>query len=136
MAHPALDYINTAVALATFFIAEDLRVSISNVRSFFRSKPSRLAPEFEKLDAIEFLTQLVIDEELLKELSGQVSGAIDDEKQCVKKAKSGSQMDACERRAERAVCNSLNYILNRNDDKLPTKYLQDKWTGYHCERVR
>jgi hypothetical protein len=134
MAHPALEYINTAATVAGFLISQDLKVTIENVRDFFRRNPSNLSTQFERPQELAFLQRLVIDPELLEELTGEVPGAIGAEIKCLKAARTHQAKDACGRRAEKSVCDALNRIQDRNHDDLPTEYLKDRWNSYRCVR--
>lgn len=135
MAHPALEYINTAVTLASFLVSQDLQATAENVRSFFRRNPSDLANKFEQTHELAFVAKLVIDPELLEELSGSVADAIGEEVDCYSKATTPQKKDACARKAEKSVCDSLNRIKDRNNDDLPTSDLYNAWESYRCERV-
>ena len=134
MAHPALEYINTAVAIAGFLISQDLKVTVENVRAYFRLNPSNLNTQFEKPQELDFLHKLIIDPGLLGDLTDDVSGAISDERHCLNVASIPQEKDACGRMAEKSVCDSLNRIMDRNKDDLPTDYLKGKWQSYRCVR--
>lgn len=43
-----------------------------------------------------------------------------------------NEIHAIEARAERAICDFLNRIRNRNKGKLPNKKLQDMWDSFKC----
>lgn len=134
MAHPVLEYLNTAVALSTFLISSDLRATVENVKAYFRGNPSDLDVQFELPQEIA-LINLIIEKDLLDDLTKRVGDSITDERNCLQNARTGQEMDACGRRAEKSICNNLNYIKDRNDDDLPTDYLDDKWGSYGCVRA-
>lgn len=135
MAHPALEYINTAVSLATFLISKELPATIDNIRSYFSTRKSIYAQKFQESQEIALVQKLVIDSDLLDTLKTKVKGAISDEADCVKKAKRPQENEACKRKAERNVCDHLNYIMDRNNGALPTDFLTDSWASYGCVRV-
>jgi hypothetical protein len=93
--------------------------------------PNSLSLRFEQPQELALLN-LIIDKGLLDDFTDKVKDAIKEERNCIKKAKTGQELDACGRRAEKSVCNSLNYIRERNDDDLPTDYLNDAWKSYGC----
>jgi hypothetical protein len=66
MTHPALEYINTAVSVAGFFVSRDLQVTVENVRNFSRDNINNLSADFEKPQEIAFLQKLVIDKICLR----------------------------------------------------------------------
>lgn len=135
MANDVLEYMNTAISLAAFLVSSDLKATVQDFRFYFEKYPSKLAAKFEAKKELEFVAQLIIDPTLLEELRGRVEGAIDDEVKCLRIAVKPQQMDACARKAERSVCNALNYIRERNEDELPTDFLKEKWRSYGCESI-
>lgn len=135
MANEVLEYINTATAVAAFLISADLTATLQNVREYFRSHPSALSAQFEQPDEIAFVRALVIDRELLEALSDDVTGAIMAERDCLKRSSTPQEKDACGRRAEKRVCDSLNRIRDRNEDSLPTDFLNRRWRSYRCARA-
>ena len=131
--NPTLEYLNLAIALVAFLISNDLSVTVANIREYFRRNPNPLGVRFEQPQELALLN-LIIDKGLLDRLTDKVKDAIDDETNCIKNAKTGQEMDGCARKAEKAVCDSLNYIRDRNNEDLPTDYLNDSWSSYRCVR--
>lgn len=130
-----LEYINTAVAIATFLISNDLKATVENVRQYFAVQKEPLDSTFLQVDEIKFVAKLIIDDDLLRELSDLANGAIHRERNCLKKATDAQSRDACARRAEKDVCDLLNRILDRNQDELPTEELKKRWLSYRCARI-
>ncbi len=133
MANPTLEYLNTAVTVAAFLISDDLKVTVENIRSYFEKFPNNYSKLFES-EQERTLIALIIDEGLLDDLTEKINDAIEDERTCINQASTGQEYDACERRAEKKVCDPLNYIKDRNDEDLPTDYLNEKWKSYGCLR--
>ena len=127
-----LDYIKTATAVATFLVSGRLEATVTNIRDYFRSRPSPLAATFEQPKEVAFVAKLVINPDLLDDLTQDVQGSITDYRDCLNASTRPQERDACDRRAERRVCETLNRIRDRNDDELPTDYLNDQWTSYRC----
>lgn len=133
MSNPTLEYLNAAVAVTAFLISKDLKTTVSNIRNYFKEFPNNFEKLFESEQEVAFL-QFIIDKGLLDDLTDKVKDAINEEKDCITKAESGQEYDACERKAEKKVCNPLNYIRDRNEGDLPTDYLIEKWKSYGCIR--
>lgn len=131
----ALAYIDTAVAVATFLMSERLPATIENIRAFFRrtarEQPSAFTPE----EGQGLVSLLIIDPELLRDLSDIVKRAIEKYRACLRAAARPQESDACDRRAERDICDALNRIRNRNNGDLPTDFLQNQWASYGCVRI-
>lgn len=130
-----LAYIDTAVAVATFLVSERLPATVESIRSFFRREEREPPPGFSPDEAQGLVALLVIDPGLLGDLTGKVRGAIDSYRNCLRNALRTQENDACDRRAERDVCDALNRIRNRNKGDLPTDFLINQWDSYGCVRV-
>jgi hypothetical protein len=130
-----LDYINTSIAIATFLISERLPATIETIRSYFVRKEERAPEGFLPEEAQSFISLLVIDKELLDDLTEKVKNSIDDYRDCLRKATRRQERDACDSRVEKDVCDNLNRIRGRNKGDLPTDYLNNQWDSFGCERV-
>ncbi len=130
-----LAYIDTAVGVATFLVSERLPATVENIRAFFRRERLEPPTGFSPEEAQGLVALLVIDPDLLDDLTDKVRGAIDSYRSCLRKASRPQENDACDRRAERDVCDTLNRIKNRNKDNLPTDFLNNQWESYGCVRV-
>ncbi|HEX8412247.1 MAG TPA: hypothetical protein VF883_25590 [Thermoanaerobaculia bacterium] len=130
-----LDYINTFVTIATFLISERLPVTIENIRAFFEPRGITPPADITTPDALRFVELLVIDEALLEQLTEQTEEGVKSYTKCLKAAATPQQRAACDRRAEKDVCDTLNRIRDRNEDKLPTDYLDKQWRSFGCVRV-
>lgn len=131
----ALAYIDTAVAVATFLFSERVPATLENIRSFFRRTNREPPPEFRPEEALQLVALLVIDPELLRDLGDIIKRAIDAYRVCLRAASRPQESDACDRRAERDICDALNRVRNRNNGVLPTEFLEDQWASYGCVRV-
>jgi hypothetical protein len=129
-----LGYIDTAINVANFLISERLPVTVENIRAYFRGK-SR--PEnFDPQEAASFVQLLVIDEDLLNDLTDKVKNGVNEYRDCLKKAVRPQESAACDRKAEITVCDTLNRVMDRNKDELPSDYLDNQWQSFSCVRVK
>jgi hypothetical protein len=131
----ALAYIDTAVRVATFLFSERLPATVQNIRAFFTRQKAEPPPGFSPDEAAGLIALLVIDKDLLDDLTGIIRDAIERYRTCLRRAARPQESDACDRRAERDICDSLNRIRNRNKDNLPTDFLKSQWDSYGCVRV-
>lgn len=127
-----LDYIRTATTVATFLISQQLAATASNIRNYFRGHSEPLAPLFEQPEEVAFVGKLVIDRELLRGLTADVSESVKAYMDCLHHSRTPQERDGCDRRAERRVCETLNRIRARNQGQLPTDYLRHQWESYGC----
>ena len=130
-----LAYIDTAVGVATFLMSERLPATVENIKAFFKREKREPPPGFSPDEAQGLVALLVIDPDLLKDLTERVRKAIEVYRKCLKKATRTQENDACDRRAERDVCDTLNRIKNRNKGNLPTDMLQNQWDSFGCVEV-
>lgn len=128
-----LEYIKTGVEVATFLLSERIPATVESVRRYFRRHPNPLASQFEREQEVRLLKNLVIDPGLLGDLREDVEKAIKTYRECLRKASRPPERDACDRRAERNVCEFLNRIRDRNNEELPD-FLQNEWVSYRCVR--
>ena len=94
-----------------------------------------LRDEAQSADGLRLINLLVIDEGLLKTLTDQVRKAIAAYDRCLKRGKTRQDRNACDVRAERDVCEALNRIMDRNEDKIPGDFLNGQWKSFRCVRV-
>ena len=127
-----LVYIDTAVAVATFLVSERLPATVESIRAFFRQERREPPLGFSPDEAQGLVALLVIDPGLLADLSETGRGAIDSYRGCLRKASRTQESDACDRRAERDICDALNRVRNRNKGNLPTDFLKNQWDSYGC----
>lgn len=130
-----LAYIDTAIGVATFLMSDRLPVTVNNIRNFFRFQKKEPPENFDIDDATPLIALLVIDPGLLEVLEGKVKNAIGAYRDCIKAANRPQEDTACDRKAERDVCDSLNRIMDRNDGVLPSQYLQKQRKSFGCVRV-
>lgn len=130
-----LTYISTAVAVARFLTSEELATTIENIREYFARLGDRTPPDLDTPDALGLIELLVIDSELLDDLSRQIDRGVGAYRKCLSKASTVHERAACDRRAEKDVCDTLNRVMDRNDDELPSNYLRDQWTSFQCVRI-
>ena len=122
-----LAYIDTAVGVATFLMSERLPATVESIRAFSRRERREPPAGFSPDEAQGLVALLVIDPGLLDDLTDRIRGAIDAYRSCLRKAERPQENDACDRRAERDVCDALNRIKNRNMGNLPTDFLNNQW---------
>ncbi|TAL82580.1 MAG: hypothetical protein EPN74_16900 [Rhodanobacter sp.] len=130
-----LAYIDTAVGVATFLMSERLPATVENIRSFFKREKRDPPPNFSPDEAQGLVALLIIDPDLLKDLSERVRKAIEAYRYCLRKAVRPQENDACDRRAERDICDTLNRIKSRNKGNLPTDILNNQWHSFGCVDV-
>lgn len=130
-----LAYIDTAIGIATFLMSDRLPVTVNNIRNFFRVQRREPPEDFDIEDSAPLVALLVIDPGLLEVLEDKVKNAIATYKNCIKAASRPQEDAACDRKAERDVCDSLNRIMDKNDGELPTQFLKNQWRSFGCVRV-
>ncbi|MDH7447141.1 hypothetical protein [Aquimarina sp. 2201CG14-23] len=131
-----LKYIDTGIKVAEFLISERLSLTVENIRSYFDRKEVEKPSNFDPKEAKEFVGSLMkIDQRILDVISDNINDAIENYVLCLKDANGRQEKNACDIRAERAVCDSLNRIMDRNDDDLPSEYLKNQWKAFKCIRI-
>ena len=85
-------------------------------------------------EGVKFINLLVMDPDLLDSLEADVKDSETEYNKCLRNGKSPQERDACDKRAERRICETLNRIKDRNDDDLVTDYLRNRWKSYRCIR--
>lgn len=131
----ALQYVTAAVAVAKFLVSQNLKATVSDIRKYFEAR-GELPPEgLADPDAVEFVALLTINRDLLSDLEAAANEGVTRYRDCLKKASKRQERDACDRRAERDICETLNRIKERNQGHLPTKHLRDQWSSFGCVEV-
>ncbi|AGC77940.1 hypothetical protein LX97_03386 [Nonlabens dokdonensis] len=131
-----LKYIETGIKVADFLISERLSSTVENIRSFFDKKEIDKPSNFDLNEAKDFIDSLMqIDMRILDTIRKDINEAIKKYTECLKDAINRQEKNACDIRAERAVCDSLNRIMDRNGDNLPSKYLKNQWKSFKCVRI-
>ena len=130
-----LSYIDIAIKVATFLVSERLPATVNNIMAYFSRNKTTPPAVFQAEEARGLVALLVIDPGLLDHLTGTVSAASQAYMTCLRDASTVQEKAACDRRAERDICDTLNRIRDRNADDLPTGYLRNQWTSYGCIRV-
>jgi hypothetical protein len=124
-----------AVSVAQFLVSERLAVTIDNIRSHFRQRGEAVPDDLESAEGAKLVEVLVIHPDLLDDLQKDTQSAIGSYRKCLERAQKPQEKAACDRRAERHVCDTLNRIRDRNNDELPTDFLQAQWASFDCARV-
>ena len=127
-------FVGSACSIASFLISSDLRATAANVREFLSEVPAKFHDDLVSDEGLDLVNLLVIDQNLLDDLTDDVQNSETEYRKCLRKGKTPQQRDVCDRRAERRICETLNRIRDRNDDQIPTDYLRDRWTSYGCVR--
>ncbi len=130
-----LNYIDTAFGVATFLISERLPATIENIRAFFVGRRQEVPAGFRLEDVQQLIALLIIDPDLLSDLMDSVRRAADEYRTCLRNVQRPQERAACDRRAERDICDTLNRVRDRNGGDIPTDYLNDQWNSYGCIRV-
>lgn len=131
----ALQFISAAVSVAKFLVSERLAVTVSTIRDYFSGQRRPVPQALDTADGVALVSLLVIDPELLEDLTEQAEEGIEKYRACLRSASSPQERAACDRRAERDVCDTLNRIRDRNNDKLPGAFLDGQWQSFRCVRV-
>ena len=131
-----LQYIDTGIKVAEFLISERLPLTINNIRSFFNRTEDEKPLYFDPNEVKDFVGSLMkIDSRILEVIGDNINDAIDNYAICLKSANGRQEKNACDIRAERAVCDSLNRIMDKNNDELPSEYLKSQWDSFRCIRI-
>jgi hypothetical protein len=127
-------FVVSACNIASFLISSGLRATATNVQEFFAEVPTKFHDDLVSDDGLELINLLVIDQDLLDDLIDDLRNSETEYRKCLRKGKTPQQRDACDRRAERRICETLNRIQDKNKDQLPTDCLRGRWTSYQCVR--
>ena len=130
----ALEYIDTAIGLATVLMSDRLAATEENIEACLRREESGPPPEFSPDEAQAFVALLVIEPDLLYDLTTLVHKAKDTHNLCMEKAALAHEWEDCARQTGRSICEILNHIRNRNEGKLPTGALTDQWESFGCRQ--
>lgn len=130
-----LQYIDTAVAVATFLVSERLPATIETIKRYFSHKGKEEPTEKFAEKSQGLIQLLVIDPGLLSTLKDKIKSAIEAYKACLSTASRPQENDACDRRAERDICDTLNRIKSRNNGVLPDHELDNQWQSFGCVAV-
>lgn len=125
-------FLASASTIASLLISADLKVTVRNVREFLSRVPREFREDLSSEEGIELINLMVIDPDLLGDLTGEVQKSERDYRRCLRKGKTPQERDRCDRRAERAICEALNRIRDRNDNDIPTEFLKKRWESYRC----
>ncbi len=133
----ALKYLDISIKVAKFLISERLPSTVENIKSFFRRKNIEKPQNFELEEARVFVNALMnIDTRILDVLKAKVNEAINEYVDCLKSANSTQEGDACDRNAERSVCENLNRIMKKNNGNLTSEYLESQWSSFGCVKTK
>ena len=130
-----LEYVNTAIAVASFLTSERLPATIESIKSYFSRRRETEPSEGFSKEAKDLIALLIIDPDLLKILEQKIRAALTGYRKCLISASTPQESDACDRTAERAICDTLNRIKNRNNGSLPGDFLSNQWNSFGCVRV-
>lgn len=131
-----LQYVAAAVGVAKFLVSERLEATVSNIRAYFSQRNQEVPEDLDSTEGAALVALLVIDADLLSDLTRATHEGIYRYRECLKNADDDvRQRDACDRRGERDVCDTLNRIRDRNKDDLPTDFLREQWNSFRCVRV-
>ncbi|MEP1422607.1 MAG: hypothetical protein ABJK59_12625 [Erythrobacter sp.] len=81
--------------------------------------------------AEEIISLLVIDEDLLRDLTMQIEKCIHSYRMALR-GPNRRYRERADRQAERCVCEALNRIRQRNQGTLPPGRFSDWWISYRC----
>ena len=130
-----INLLGSAASIASLLISVNREVVTPETIEEFREQiPQKYWKDLTSKEGLGLIALLVVDPDLLDDLTQDVQSAESEYRRCLKRAKTPTARDACDRRGERRICETLNRIMDRNDDKLPTDFLRDTWTSYKCAR--
>jgi len=130
-----LEYIDTAISLATFLMSDRLAATEENMETYFQLEESERPPEISLAEVQPFVAQLVIEPDLLYDITTIVHKAKDANKLCLGKVSLESEGEICDLQVARSICDVLNHIRNRNEGKLPTDILENQWELFSCNET-
>lgn len=128
-----LEYIDTAIGLATFLMSDRLAATEENMETYFQLEKSERPPEFGLAEAQPFVALLVIEPDLLFDITTIIHKAKDANKLCMEKAALESESENCDSEVANSICDVLNHIKNRNEGSLPTGILSNLWKLFSCK---
>ena len=136
----AMALIGSACSIASYLQSNGLDVNLINIRELLpRFAPKAPPVVFDDLVSPagqQFISLLVINPDLLDYLAKRIKGSQQSYKECLDKAKRPQERDVCDRIFERRICEDLNRIMDRNDDKLPPlRSFQNLWKSFRCART-
>lgn len=129
------NFLGSAASIASLLISLGRKeVTLETIREFREQIPEKYWQDLTSEEGLRLITLLVIDPDLLDDLTRDVQSAQSEYRRCLKIAQTSTARDGCDRRVERRICETLNRIMDRNEDKLPTDFLENTWTSYRCVR--
>lgn len=126
----ALEYIDAAISLATYFTADRLAATVENIEAYFRLEEHEQPPEFSPDEVQAFVALLIIEPDLLYDLTTIVHKTKDAYRLCLQNASAGNESDDCDHEAKLGIREILNHIRNRNEGELPTGILNNQWESF------
>ena len=127
-------FISSACSIASFLISSDLKATTQTVRGFLSKIPENYRDDISSEEGLKLVNLLIIDPELLDDLTDDVHNYEKDYRRCLRRGKSPQERDRCDRRAERGICETLNRIMDKNEEEIPTEYLRTRWSSHRCVR--
>jgi hypothetical protein len=116
-------------------MSDRLAATEENMEAYFRLEESERPPEFSLVEVQPFVAQLVIEPDLLYDITTIVHKAKDANKLYLKKASLESEGEICDLQVARSICDVLNHIRNRNEGNLPTDVLENQWELFSCKET-
>lgn len=137
----AIALISAACSIASYLKAYNRDVTLPNILEFLprvdtggQAALSSSQAELTSESGLQLIHFLVINPDLLEELTQHTKNSEKDYINCLRRAKRSQERDRCDRIAERSICETLNRIMDRNDGRLPTEFLIRLWASYNCVR--
>ncbi len=129
------NFLGSVASIASLLISLGRKeITLETIEEFREQIPQKYWKDLTSEEGLGLIALLVIDSDLLDDLTQDVQSAQGEYRRCLKRAQTSTARDACDRRAERRICETLNRIKDRNNDKLPTDFLRNTWTSYRCMR--
>jgi hypothetical protein len=131
-----LKYMDTAIKVTQFLLSDNLKATVQNIRGYFQKSDTAVPEGFVPEKAINLISALsIIDARILGVLRGQIERAISEYATCLQNSSTQQERDARDRRSERAVCEALNRLMDRNGGYLPKdEFLENQWVSFGCIR--
>jgi len=128
-------FLGSATSIASFLISLGRKEVTQETIGVYREHiPEEYWKDLSSREGLDLINLLIIDSDLLEDLTGDVQSHKREYRRCLRKAQIPTERDACDRQVERGICETLNRIMDRNGGKLPTNFLEDTWISYACVR--
>ncbi len=129
------NFLGSAASIASLLVSLGSKeVTTETIEKLRERIPKKYWNDLISQEGAALISLLIIDKDLFNFLIHNIKSTQIEYRRCLNRARTPVARDACDQQATRKICEILNRIKDRNNDKLPTDYLQNIWASYRCMR--